>query len=99
MYHSSWLCMFRMKRFLPSSGKKLEVLLSYATLVNVKLNGVPAAPQQAWPGSRGSRNLSLPDFLDNRHIKVARLSAPHTGRLNPPRDVRGAHLFSRLSRN
>ena len=32
----------------------------------------------------GSRRLKLPEFQDNRHIKVVRLSALRTGRLYPP---------------
>ena len=34
-------------------------------------------------GPQGSRRLSPPEFLDNRHIKVVRLSALRTGRLYP----------------
>jgi hypothetical protein len=30
-----------------------------------------------------SKRLRLPEFLDNRHMKVVRLSALHTGRLYP----------------
>ena len=30
-----------------------------------------------------SRKLRLPEFLDNRHMKVARLSALNTGHLYP----------------
>jgi len=38
---------------------------------------------QAWTGPEGSRRLRLPEFLDNRHMKVVRLSALRTGRLYP----------------
>jgi len=31
-----------------------------------------AIPTQAWTGPSGSRKLMLPEFLDNRHIKVVR---------------------------
>jgi hypothetical protein len=34
-------------------------------------------------GPWGSRMIRLPELLDNRHIKVARLSAICTGRLYP----------------
>jgi hypothetical protein len=38
---------------------------------------------QAWNGPSGSRRLKLPEFLDNQHMKVARLSVLRTGRLYP----------------
>jgi len=44
-----------------------------------------AIPLQAWTGPEGSRRLRLHRFQDNRHMKVVRLSALHTGRLYPPR--------------
>jgi hypothetical protein len=40
-----------------------------------------AFPLQAWMCPWGSRRLRLPEFLDNRHMKVVRLSALRTGRL------------------
>jgi hypothetical protein len=33
---------------------------------------------KAWIGPEGSRKLRLPQFLDNQHMKVARLSTQHT---------------------
>jgi hypothetical protein len=41
----------------------------------------------------GSQEVEVPRFLDNRHLKVVRLSAIRTGRLHP-----GTHFSSRLSR-
>ena len=35
-------------------------------------------------GPEESGRLGLPEFHDNRHVKMARLSAIHTGRLYPP---------------
>jgi hypothetical protein len=52
-----------------------------------------AIPIQAWTDPEGSRRLRLPEFLDNWHMKVARLSALCTGRLYAPRDTRGTHFF------
>jgi hypothetical protein len=40
-----------------------------------------------------SRRLRLPEFLNNRHMKVVRLSALGTGHLYPLGDVCGTHLF------
>ena len=42
-----------------------------------------AIPLQAWTGPEGSGRLRLPRFQDNRHMKVARLSALRTGRFYP----------------
>ena len=39
----------------------------------------------------------VPTFEDNRHMKVARLSALSTGRLYPPGNIPGAHFCYRLS--
>jgi hypothetical protein len=43
-------------------------------------------------GPYGSRRLRLPRFLDNRHMKVVRLSAIRTGRLYPPGNIPGTHF-------
>ena len=43
----------------------------------------PVIPRQTWTGPAGSRRLRLPEFLDSRHMKAARLSAIRTGRLYP----------------
>jgi len=40
-----------------------------------------AIPLQAWAGPVGSRSLRLPNFKDNQHMKVVRLSALRTNRL------------------
>jgi hypothetical protein len=52
--------------------------------------------------NKGKANLlqawRLSKFLDNRHLKVARCSAPRTGRLYPPGNIPGTHFCYRLSR-
>ena len=42
-----------------------------------------AIPVQPSTGPEGRKRLGLPWFIDNRHKKVVRLSAPRTGRLYP----------------
>ena len=37
--------------------------------------------------------LRLPEFLDNRHMKVVRLSAVRTGRLYPRGDTEVSNVF------
>jgi len=37
--------------------------------------------------------LKLPNFLYNRYMEEARLSAPDTGRLYHPGDIPGSHLL------
>jgi hypothetical protein len=43
---------------------------------------VQAIPLQTLTCPEGSRRLRIPHFLDNRHMKVARLSALRTGHFN-----------------
>jgi hypothetical protein len=45
-----------------------------------------AIPTQAWTGTQAYTRLRIPEFLDFRHMNVARLSALHTGRHYPPAD-------------
>jgi len=40
-------------------------------------------PLQAWTGPEGSWKLRLPEFLDNRNMKVVRLSTLRTDPLYP----------------
>ena len=43
----------------------------------------PLISPQAWRGLLGFQEVEAPEFLDNRHMKVVRLSALSTGRLYP----------------
>jgi hypothetical protein len=49
-------------------------------------------PLQAWTGPWGFQEVEAPEFLDNRHMKVVRLSALSTGRLYPPGRIPGTHF-------
>ena len=53
---------------------------------------------QGWTAPWDCTRLRLQEFLNNRHMKVARLPALRTGRLYPPGDIRGTHFCLRLSR-
>ena len=55
-------------------------------------------PLQTWTGPYRSRKYRLAEFVDNRHMKVARLSALHTGPLYPPRKIPGTHFCCRSRR-
>jgi hypothetical protein len=46
----------------------------------------------------GFQEVEAHRFLDNRHMKVVRLSALRTGRLYPPGNTPCIHVCSRLSR-
>ena len=61
---------------------------------------VKAIPVHAWTGPYGPRRLRPPEFLDNRHMKVARWSNLHIGRLYPPLpgDTPDTNFCNRLSR-
>jgi len=48
---------------------------------------------------RGSRRLRLPEFLDNLHMKVVRLSALRTSRLYAPGDTAGHIAAGRIKSN
>jgi hypothetical protein len=39
------------------------------------------------------QEVEAPRFQDYRHMKVERLSALRTGRLNPPGNIPGTHLW------
>ena len=47
---------------------------------------------------RPGKDLSVPGgwghhtIQDNRHVKMVRLPAPHTGRIYPPGNIPGTHL-------
>jgi hypothetical protein len=41
----------------------------------------------------GFQEVEAPRFPDNRHMKVVRLSAVSTGRLYPPENIPGTHLY------
>jgi hypothetical protein len=56
--------------------------------VHIVLRQIKVTPKQAY--------VKAPGFLDNRHIKVVRLSDLRTGRLYP-QEYPGTH-FERLSR-
>jgi hypothetical protein len=47
---------------------------------------------------KGFQEFENPRFQDNRHMKVVRLSAPHTDYLYPPGNIPGTHFCYRLSR-
>jgi hypothetical protein len=42
-----------------------------------------AIPQKAWTGSVGFGGFYTPSFLDNRHMKIARLSALRPAAFTP----------------
>ena len=55
-------------------------------------------PLPSWTGPQGFRNLRIPEILDNRHMKMARLSALFSDCLYPQGKISGTHFCQRLSR-
>jgi hypothetical protein len=47
----------------------------------------------------GFQEVEAPEFLDNRYMKVVRLSAPRTGRFYLPGKIPGPHFCQRLNRS
>jgi hypothetical protein len=64
----------------------------------LKSHEAEAVPLQAWTGPEGCRRLRLPEFMDSRNKKVARLSVLRTGRLYPPGNIAGTHFCYKLNR-
>jgi len=56
---------------------------NYSEKPNLVKVETKAIPLQAWTGPEGSRRLRLPDFEDNRQMKMVRLLLLRTGRLYP----------------
>jgi hypothetical protein len=52
-----------------------------------------AIPVLVYYRPTGYQEFESPDFRDNRHMKVARLSAVGTGRLYPTGDVPRTHFY------
>ena len=63
--------------------KLVDSTLNAATLTRCKGKGKGKGKKRSLPTGLDR----LPKFLDNRHMKVERLSAVRTGRLNPPEDI------------
>jgi hypothetical protein len=64
-------------------GLRSVHLSKFVKSKGVLLKSCIAIRAQAWTGPEGSWRLKLPLYLDNRHMKVVRLSALCTGRLYP----------------
>jgi hypothetical protein len=64
-----------------------ELETTWIEAVVAKLEVLGSVPY----GPYGSRRLRFPEFLDNRHAKVVKLSALSTGRLYPPGDWLSLH--------
>jgi hypothetical protein len=50
-------------------------------------------PYTVCTGPKCCRRLKFPEFQDNRHMKVARLSAPHNDSFHPSGDTAGIPFF------
>jgi hypothetical protein len=66
-----------------NTGKARDSFSSRAHTTSYSVSKGKAFPLQAWTGHWGFLKVEAPEFLDNRHMKVVRLSALRTGRLYP----------------
>jgi hypothetical protein len=62
-------------------------------LVERILHLLSAISLQAWTGPWGSRRLRHSEFLDNRHMKVVKLSVLRTDRFYLPADISSSHFW------
>jgi hypothetical protein len=65
-----------------------KIFLIDALKVKVKVNN----PITGLYSPIGFQEVEAPRFQDNRHMKVVRLSALHTGRLYSPGNIPGTHF-------
>ena len=71
----------------------IETYVRIIRNIYIKQNNPITGLDKPW----GLHEFEAPRFQDNRHTKVARLSALRTGRLYPPADTPGTHFYYRLS--
>jgi hypothetical protein len=74
-------------------GKQFRLDISHHQAVSYMMK-VKQSHYRPW----GFQEVEAPRFLDNRHMKMVRLSALRTGRIYPPRNIPGTHFCYRLSR-
>jgi hypothetical protein len=61
---------------------------------NISFANIPfVISLQISTGSESSKSLRVPQFLDNRHMKVVTLSVLRTGRLYPPGHAPGTNFW------
>jgi hypothetical protein len=83
---------FRQLHFIQSSGRNVKRIL-LGILVKGKSNPITGL-DRPW----GFQEVEAPRFLDNRYMKVVRLSSLRTGHLYPPGNMPGTLFFKRLIR-
>ena len=76
---------------------KISRLLTAPCWVTWSTDWSTAISVHAWTGPEGSSRTRLPEFLNNRHMKVVGLTAPRSGRLCPPGNILDTHFCYRLS--
>jgi len=81
--------------FQPKIANKRICLKSAISFVSLKGEAIPV---RVWRGPYGGTGFRPPEFQDNRHMKMAMLSVPRTGRLYAPGNTPGTHLSQRLCR-
>jgi hypothetical protein len=75
-------CIRNSDKTLSDFSENLNLRKRIHVVIQISVKG-KAFSLQVWTGPWGFRRLRLLEFLDNRHMKVIRLSALRTGRLYP----------------
>ena len=91
-------CRKRMHRHFAKKGKAEKNFMQLVAKRSETLFQGKAIQLQAWTGPQNSRTLRISEFLENRQVKVVRLSALCTSRLYPATHIPGTHFSQRLSR-
>jgi hypothetical protein len=100
-YETTFLCQLNAVQFFEFHLFKINFSIILVSIMVLAAGHIPlckAIPLQAWTGPWGSRRLRLVEFLENRHMKMVKVSALRTGRFYPPRKVPGTHFCYRMSR-
>jgi hypothetical protein len=70
---------------------KLASVLLVSVSLTVRVNG-KSSPTTGLDRPTGFQEVEAPRFLDNRRLKVVRLSVLRTGRVYPPGNIPGTHF-------
>jgi len=92
MYNSCKVCNLTFCRVLLLRSHDTRPIVSEFQYEPDKASKGKAIPLQAWADPQVSRNLRLPELIDNWCMKVVKLSALHIGSLKSSGNVPATHF-------